>query len=950
MADTPEQILANTTLPSEADTDAAFNDAFRAPTAVAPAVTPDAGVATEVTPINMVNPEGKLVSIPSAQLTEALESGYQKATDEHVAHYEKEQKYGSAAQQLITGLEGAASAATFGLSTAGERALGVSPEDIRGRREENPISHGLGAAAGLAGSALLPGVGAANLMAKSAEGVALAAGLTGASTLAKVGSTAAKLAVENAMFQSGDELSKMISKDPNQTAQTAAIDIGLSGLIGGGLGAGFGAISPLWKATMGGKTGTVLQDLANKAGGIEGVIPDAMEDAITRSGMSLSPEVRASLSENPRVRAMFQTLQESNTKSGLEAQQALKTFKGQASDAAISTLGKTPDDVAALSNLSEYEVGHDLKKSLVNQLKEVNDPLSEQFTKIKERFKGTELPQAAKGDIATQIAELAQNEGYLLSPSAPSAKIVNRVLDELPNLKTLEDIRKYTSVIGDSTQDPALWRVGSNLKKIFRAAEENTLDRALGEQAPELVAQHAEARAAYKRSMDTIDALNDRLHVGKYSGPGSFMKALNDMSPEDVLRRLSPKGDAGIIGELGLKFPMVAEKLKSFHVDQILKTAAARAGEGETINSKVLFAQLDKMSPEMKSFILGADKGPQIDAIKSLIEALPAKMNNSGTAKTLDSLWSHVPESASAIAASLTGHNPVMGYVLGSIGKYVSRDVPDAIRLATLKFLGSDKTIEAEGFKTMVDYIHHTIQGENRLGTAVKNVFKAGASVLPQSQHPSASDRKKLDKQLKELQVNPNPNLNVGGKTSHYMPEHATALSFTTANAVQYLNSMRPNTDKAGPLDTTPVVPKSVQAEYDRVLNIAQQPLVIMSRIKDGSVTPSEVKALSTIYPAIYDKLKTKLMDQIIDQSTKERPIPYATRMALSVFMATPLDSSMNPANIQAAQAIYQPAGGPDQPADAPKQGAKHSMASLDKLPSQYMTQEQARAAGKHRS
>src|SRR5271165_5632450 len=76
-----------------------------------------------------------------------------------IESYDKLQsQYGGLGQQAITGVESAAAAGTFGLSTGIETRLGLAtPEEIRGRQEANPISSGVGQVAGLVGSAFLPG-------------------------------------------------------------------------------------------------------------------------------------------------------------------------------------------------------------------------------------------------------------------------------------------------------------------------------------------------------------------------------------------------------------------------------------------------------------------------------------------------------------------------------------------------------------------------------------------------------------------------------------------------------------------------------------------------------------------------------------------------------------------------------------------------------------------------
>ncbi len=162
-----------------------------------------------------------------------------------------EEKYGSLGQQAITGLEGAAQGVIGPLAPAAERFLGVPTQDIRARAETNPITHGVGEAVGFGGS-LLAGAGEAKIVGSLGEMAAKAAGvgLEGASTISKIASHGIQTGAEMAALQASDEVSKMILQDPNQSLGTAAINVGLSGLMGGVGGAAIGTISPLWKASV----------------------------------------------------------------------------------------------------------------------------------------------------------------------------------------------------------------------------------------------------------------------------------------------------------------------------------------------------------------------------------------------------------------------------------------------------------------------------------------------------------------------------------------------------------------------------------------------------------------------------------------------------------------------------------------------------------------------------
>lgn len=218
---------------------------------------------THEIPLN--DPQGDPVTAPLEGAQSLLSQGYSQPSPEQLGSLVKHAKFSTTEQKLKTFAEGAASAATFGLSTAVERGLDIDPEDILGRQETNPGIRMAGEIAGLGASSLIPGVGAANLMEKAGLAAVKRAGLASADTIVqKIGAGAVKNAVETALFASGDEVHKMLAGDPNQSAETAITNVGLSGLFGAGLGGALGTVSPFWKAANLGKVGQGIEDFKSR--------------------------------------------------------------------------------------------------------------------------------------------------------------------------------------------------------------------------------------------------------------------------------------------------------------------------------------------------------------------------------------------------------------------------------------------------------------------------------------------------------------------------------------------------------------------------------------------------------------------------------------------------------------------------------------------------------------
>lgn len=883
--------------------------------------------------IPMFDQEGQMMEVPAADYHAAVGQGLQPANEEQLGHLLKYAKHATTSEQAKTFAEGAAKAATFGLSTGVERLAGAKPEDIQGREEINPGLSIAGESVGLGASALLPGHGALGVLQHAGESVAAHVATS------KLGQQVAKQATEMALLSSGDEVSKKFAGDPDQTMQSVIGHIGLSTALGAGFGAATDKIiEPVWKATKGANLTRFLGVLRDKAQGVGGA--NAVDDLAQAAGMELSPEMRAALSGNEHTKQMATSLRESATGSGRKYQESLDALHRDASDQALSGLGKTAEDVGRVAELSEHEEGLAAKASLEQEIKNAHGPLAEKFGTINDKYAKTELQSHSVDAIAERIGKIVLEDGHALRSDSVATKELNSIVKDLPNIKTLEDLRRFQSTVREDLTSKQLFGLNRKIIGVLRDVEESTVSDVLGKEAPELLAVHKEARQGYRELSDKLEALNDRLHVGKYHGPGGFLRNLKEMAPEAVMQRLKATGDADLQNLLLKEFPGTAQAVKDFHINQILKKAvnAPRALEGG-VDTRVLFKQLDSLSPELRDFLLSPSQQGVLKGVQGVVEKLPERGNPSGTAKTLDSLLSF-PGGVGAIVSGLLTGNPLSGFLIGHVGRQLSRDVPDAIKLALLKFMGSEGPIEAGAFRSMVDVAEKAYKSAKSTSRAVEGVTRAGANTLVTP--PTSAKVIRLDDYLKAAQHNQDPLTQDAGDMGTYLPEHAVAVGIVTGKAVEYLNSLRPSDARPAPLDP-PREPNDIEkAQFNRALEIAESPLLVMQHIKDGSLTPSDMKTLIVLYPKLYESYKEQLMGSVIKAQEKGNEIPYKTSMALSLFMGQPMDSSLMPNNIQANQASNVPPQ-PPMPPGKHKSPPQSGLKNLSTLSQAAATPQQAR-------
>lgn len=249
---------------------------------------------------------------------------------------------------------------------------------------------------------------------------------------------------------------------------------------------------------------------------------------------------------------------------------------------------------------------------------------------------------------------------------------------------------------------------------------------------------------------------------------------------------------------------------------------------------------------------------------------------------------------------------------------------------AMYRFLESGLNINPEAFQAMQDYIVDAAKGAYLFSRATKAVFDATEQEPVKPSSPKVLE--KLDREMQSMQANPEKILEVGGQVGYYMPEQAESIGITTGRVASYLATKRPGLKKPSPLSKAIPPSKADLAAYQRTLQIAENPLVVLSKIKNGSLQSGDIRDLQAMYPEVYNEMLIKLTDSVIEAEQNEKLIPFKIKKSLSLFAGQPLEASLTPQAIQAAQATYQQQGQQAQgalPQMAPKSSRKSQIPSI---------------------
>ncbi len=168
------------------------------------------------------------------------------------------------------------------------------------------------------------------------------------------------------------------------------------------------------------------------------------------------------------------------------------------------------------------------------------------------------------------------------------------------------------------------------------------------------------------------------------------------------------------------------------------------------------------------------------------------------------------------------------------------------------------------------------------------------------------------------------------GLMQAHAPATMTAFATTAGNAVNFLAQKLPKPPPAQPLDPKPQFPNSDIAKFNRSVAVVKNPMMVLTHVKNGTLLPQDMEALSSVTPNLYAKMRETVTSKMAEFLTKHdaSEIPPKTRVGLSMFLASPMDSSLLPQGIISNQAalaasnvqkqIQQPTGKP-KPARAEK-------------------------------
>lgn len=878
-------------------------------------------------PVHVISPEGTMGTMDPAEAPEAFKNGYKYATPDEV-------QYGGYKGEAQAFTEGAVKGLLGPLAAPLESAYGVDRQQLLGHQQINPTSSGVGEAGGFLAGA---GLGQAAALSKAGEAAEVVSGLGQGGKLSQIGAEGLNQAVQGILMQGGEELHKAYVQDPSQTADSVIMHMTMAPVLAGLFGGATGAL--LRKATP--EAGQFISEL-DKAALDKGALKQSIEASDV--GPTLKERAIKALdlgrrsSDAGELEKASETLGVPLPEGALNDHEAVQRARdilnkgrytvagdayGKQLDKAYSGAQNVLESAAqSTNNLSKEELGHSLVDSLTKQTEEAYQPIKKIYSDLESMHSAVPVD-----DVVSKLkASLANTDVMNLEGRTEAGKMARNVLETAQGVKTADDLSKLKSLpelrdLGTATNIDPMSRIKSIIRDKIEQLQQEAVEKA-SKSSPELanaVGLAKEAKTAYKPYIQKLSEFSNWIGKGRIHGTEDALRFINEkLSPTELSSRIfSASKDPQFVRFMQKEFPSQYEAMRQFKRAEVLD--ASRSIDHGFV-PKTFFRKFNDLETEIQKALYSPEEVAKIKASETFLgKAFPRTYNGSDTAHTL------------------MAHE-----ALGSIHGYAVANARDA----ALKKAISVASKTAEG-RQAIELAQATVKGEKATNNAIKGIFNA-TKQMPANVIPIISARAKMDKLVQEAIKDPNK-LVAMNDNNNSIPAYSATMAASAARVVTYLSSIKPDQSPKSVLDSKLPPDPNKKAMYDRALDIANQPLVVLNGLKDARITPFDIMSLRSMYPNVYNKLSTKINQEIVESVHEGKEIPYKTRMGLSIFLGQPLDSTMTPEAIISAQPKPVPQDQSQrQPAGKPP--SESSMKGIDKLPNQYRTPGEARAVRAQRT
>ena len=924
------------------------------------------------------SPSGDLVEVPAGEALKYHTLGYTPVTEKQLEDKALQEKYGGATGQLHAVGEGIAQSLTAGLSD-----VALQPDP--GYRAANPGAYMVGQGVGVVAPALLTGGASAagQGAAKAGVGGALrtAAEYTAPSLISRAGTAAAEMvgthlpqatsvagrvaqsalkagvgsAVEGAYYSAGNVVSEAALGNPDEVAQSAFAEIGLGAALGFGLG---------------GLTGAAAEGLP--------IAGHAMANAVEKKATSIRDYM---LDKYPQYASQMTGTSEDTVKFLIE-NRALMDPKSAANDALQKGFAVVVQDArdveGQFGKAFNTDIGPGERKLSAAQLGATNEAIDTEANRLLQLSDSTLQQMKGSPEFAASSAaglERARNE--LATRVTPQVEpVVNKLADISERILKDPSSSEYGQLTGDakrawdrvnSVRESLPGLPGSELglagQELQQAAQQ--LPQPLAHYANELMslgrtvhglnispAEKLEAVLAYKKTLgDYIPyganrlalsqaernamgaiqrvqgAVRDSLHnPGIWGEAGSRMAATDAAQHELIMARTALEKGGSKLFSKRADGTMAVDPTK---VKAWFRKMGDFEGAGKLEDLKDYLAASKNFAEEFKkSYSVVPRKGLDPTSLESVINKtgdITEQFRRQATAQRIAKELAPHGGGLGGVGEAVIG-NMIGGHVGSAIGALhalygFSKNVPAAV--ATLTTL---ERVAAQVNRAVQSNASTLARGGVKAATVLRGEVAAG--IAHHFAHDNETATKRYNKSVAMVRSYANDPAKMQEALTRqtegwqdHAPKIAQAFQATTVRAVQHLAKACAAPPPAGPLAAAYRPSRSEISEYNRRLEVIENPVALLRQAAVGNITPEAIQAVKEVHPQLYATMVGQTLAKVADLGVDK--LTYHARLMLSMLTGMDLDGSTKPMSMMANQMVYafpQP--------EAPQQGVGPGMKS----------------------
>jgi hypothetical protein len=713
-------------------------------------------------------------------------------------------------------------------------------------------------------------------------------------------------AVEGAAYGLGQVVSEHALGDPDLNGEKVLATVGTSALVGGALGSLFGGAKGAIQAKFpkflsektieGVKAGNFesmveASDLpeAEKKGFIEGLTklrPDAGEIKEAAAALD-APVLPGMVSDSQSVqKAQSALLEGAPSFSGLKAQQLAADGFDKAAAATEGALGAELD-------ITKAGLGDTLKEVVSKRVEEQSAPITALYDELKSRYETIPASDKALKAIARNIRNL---EDVPLSPQAKA--IAESAAERVEAIKTVDDVKRLRSILNQElglSATPIQKRTTAIIADKLADLEENSIVRFAKNEMKtdkaeakimELLDKREAANAQYKVFRGNIDELGAALGRKRVHGAQDFLDFIGDMTPEKIADKLTTKNNSQFLNWFSKEMPEAMASIAQYQKG-LIRNAAMKDGE---FSIRRALTEIDKLPKEYQQKIFTPEEMQKLAHVKKYVQAFPKNFNPSNTANA--SAFRHFFEGPIAASASNVRD--------WAIEQFINAATSSGEQ--TQAFIDGLSTVEKSALKT-----------SNAIKSGVNEIFStkdAGSPVkgyLAITSQERRDDHDSLHRDLSDMSQNPQKLIDhLSAQTeaiTAVAPRTSEAVQGAVSRATQFLQSKLPgNNVPKKPLSGTYKPSDAEIAKWHKYFSAVEKPTSVLHQVAYGNVVPETMEALQFVYPKLLKEMQGHVADKMTEAVAKKTPLPYRTKLSLSMFLGSDLVNSLEPVNMLSAQ------------------------------------------------